>query len=388
MPQHANVRDGGTSVHGISRAYFNKLVGMYYREGMRKPAQNGNPGKLELSSSSITRHFLGARWRDPDDQNDVMVLQQMFAAMRRHEVDNCVAVLREFCISSQCSVLSLKFRKWRLRGEGGSASPAGCGGDRFNVRPAQVAGLDTVDVVPRKRRFEANRAEDERWFATDDNDGCDDDDSSVSMRSTVVRAPISRPNTLRHRGEPSEPVDKVQALHGPYKLIQAIGENNIGSAAWSSHGESGVHPASSTASSHSLSSAALLSNLFRQVAEQTTHVSAFKTQSVLSSQAKVLPLMVSATGPSLASLQAFTSIPATKYHLPACVANGRPFHGITPSRDDVMYSSSGDMQQVRAKNFCGGQSASAPLAESLLSSIKMSSSTLPPFKHVLQACLQ
>ena len=214
MSQHANVRDGGTSVDGVSRACLNKLVGMHYQEGMRKPARNGNPGELEPSSSRLARHFLRARWRDPDDQEDLMVLQQMFVVMHRHEVDNCVAVLREFC-------------KWR-------PGPAGRGGDRFNIRPAQAAGFDTVDVVLRnvRRRIEASRTQEERSFATDDADDCDDDDDAVSMRSTVVQAPISRKAQMP-MGEPAEPADKVQALHG---LVQEIRKNNMSWAANTSAG--------------------------------------------------------------------------------------------------------------------------------------------------------
>jgi hypothetical protein len=386
MSQHANVCDGGTSIDGVSRACLNKLVGMHYQEGMRKPARNGNPGELEPSCSRLARHFLKARWRDPDDQEDLMVLQQMFAVMHRHEVDNCVAVLREFC-------------KWR-------PGPAGRGDDRFNVRPAHVAGLDTVDEVLRnvRRRIEASRAQEERLFDADDADDCDDDDA-VSMRSTVVGAPISRPKAQMPVRQPDEPVDKVQALHG---LIQEIRKNNMG---WAANGSavarsssgasahSSAHPASA-ASSQSLSSADLLNNLFRQVAAQTASIS---QQPMLSSQAMVSPPMLSgpvASSRSFVSSQPMLAMPAAKHPAPATlamgsVAKGSPFLGSTPSRDDISNASSAHVQRLCASFGVGpSASGSGSLAggQSLLSSIKLPSSTcgltLPPLKHVIQASLE
>eukprot|EP00293_Proteomonas_sulcata_P017458 CAMPEP_0184289686 /NCGR_PEP_ID=MMETSP1049-20130417/2073_1 /TAXON_ID=77928 /ORGANISM="Proteomonas sulcata, Strain CCMP704" /LENGTH=433 /DNA_ID=CAMNT_0026596571 /DNA_START=12 /DNA_END=1313 /DNA_ORIENTATION=- len=111
MPQHASVRDGGTGVDGVSRAGLNKIVGQSYAEGMRKPSRNGNTGILHLDSAhKLARHFLKAKWRNPDAPEDMSVLQQVWNTMQPHEVTNCVKVLREF-------------RSW-------APGPAGRGGDR------------------------------------------------------------------------------------------------------------------------------------------------------------------------------------------------------------------------------------------------------------------
>lgn len=49
---------------GVSRAGLNKIVGMHFAEGMRKPSRNGNPGELSSDAAHrLARHFLKARWR-------------------------------------------------------------------------------------------------------------------------------------------------------------------------------------------------------------------------------------------------------------------------------------------------------------------------------------
>jgi hypothetical protein len=257
MSQHANVKDGGTSVDGVSRAGLNKLLGTYFLEGMRKPSRNGNPGDLDSPcASKLARHFLKVRWRNPDEPEDCMVLQQMFSVMQPNEVQICIAVLREFT-------------KWR-------PGPAGRGGDRANVRTASDAGADPVDAVLRtvRQRIEEASPPSGRCAASVD-DGTDEDDcdDDMSMRSTVVNAPVATRPSLPH------PVDKVQAMQS---LIDDIRRRTLGgscaptaatssasggarsSHAWtSSAGNTVVSPSIAGASS-----ADLLESIFRQVASQ------------------------------------------------------------------------------------------------------------------------
>jgi hypothetical protein len=212
LSQHASVRDGGTSVDGVSRAALNKMVGLQFSEGMRKPARNGNPGDLDSGALKLSRHFLRARWRDPDDQEDLMVLQQMFTVMSPQEVEQSVRILRDFT-------------KWR-------PGPAGRGGDRA-VRTASQAGLEEV-LRNVQQRIAASMAEADRLaLACDEDDDLDDD--NLSMRSTVVGAPV-RASTSKpegptreanraaagkqarahepERASPAAPVDKVTAMQG------------------------------------------------------------------------------------------------------------------------------------------------------------------------------
>jgi len=256
MSQHANVRDGGTSVDGVSRAGLNKLVGSQYNEGMRKPARNGNPGDVDSpGASKLARHFLKARWRDPDDPEDCMVLQQMFSTMERRDVDHCILVLREFS-------------SWR-------PGPAGRGGARANVRCASDAGFDEVDTVLRnvRQRIESTQLSSIRTLITDDEeeeeeeDDCDD---AMSMRSTVVQMPQAP--TPAARLPPVHSVDKVKILQG---LIEDIRQQN---QIKYHHIQSAPHDARSghawtplpvePKSSEGTSSADLLHSLFRQVASQ------------------------------------------------------------------------------------------------------------------------
>ena len=64
LSDYADIRVGGASVDGVSRAGLNKMVGMNFSEGMRKPSRNGNPGELSSAAAHrLARHFLKARWR-------------------------------------------------------------------------------------------------------------------------------------------------------------------------------------------------------------------------------------------------------------------------------------------------------------------------------------
>jgi len=97
LAQYADIRVGGSSVDGVSRAGLNKIVGTYFAEGMRKPARNGNPGELvSLSAHRLARHFLRARWRNPDDAEDMKAMAPFFEDMSPHQVEQCISVLREF----------------------------------------------------------------------------------------------------------------------------------------------------------------------------------------------------------------------------------------------------------------------------------------------------
>jgi hypothetical protein len=96
--EHADVRDGGAAIHGISRAALNKMVGACFHEGVRRPVRKG--WALGAEKAKAARHFLQARWRSPDDVEDRMVLSSVFNTMSREEVQESIKLLREF---QQCS---------------------------------------------------------------------------------------------------------------------------------------------------------------------------------------------------------------------------------------------------------------------------------------------
>jgi len=93
--QHADARDGGAALHGVSRAALNKMVGVRFFEGMRKPSRNVT-STGGLLSNKLSRHFLKSRWRTPDDQEDCRVLSVIFSSMLPEQVDHCITLLREF----------------------------------------------------------------------------------------------------------------------------------------------------------------------------------------------------------------------------------------------------------------------------------------------------
>ena len=95
--EHAHLRDGGAAIHGISRAAFNKIVGVNFHTGMRKLSRNGNQSKLVREEhTKLARHFLKVRWRDPEDVEDRWILSTVFNTMYSHNVQDCVDLLREF----------------------------------------------------------------------------------------------------------------------------------------------------------------------------------------------------------------------------------------------------------------------------------------------------
>jgi hypothetical protein len=240
MPRQAHVRDGGSSVDGVSRALLNKLVGKRFREGMRRPGRNGSPHKLEpLSSKLMRRHFLQARWRDPDEQEDLIVLQQIFKMMHRDESDRCIEVLREFSKSDH------------------------------------DAGLHVVRHHVR-RCIEARRAQVERSFATENDD--DSDEATLSTHSAAIQPSILRPTAdqTAHRptAAPAKPVDRVQAIH---ELIQETRRNSFDLAA-NADSAARLLPVASAHSSAQLSSCDLLGDLFRQMSSQQTRVAASSAQ--------------------------------------------------------------------------------------------------------------
>ena len=97
LSEHADIRVGGSSVDGVSRAGLNKIVGKHFAEGMRKPSRNGNPGELEsVAAHRLSRHFLRARWRNPDDAEDMRVMEPFFRNLTPPQFHLCVSVLREF----------------------------------------------------------------------------------------------------------------------------------------------------------------------------------------------------------------------------------------------------------------------------------------------------
>ena len=90
------MRDGGVAVNGVSRAALNKIVGRHFQEGMRKPSRNGGAGEVQSADAhKLARHFLQARWRNPDNWDDRLVLNSILHVLSRAEAENCIAVLRE-----------------------------------------------------------------------------------------------------------------------------------------------------------------------------------------------------------------------------------------------------------------------------------------------------
>jgi hypothetical protein len=396
MSQHANVKDGGTSVDGVSRAGLNKLLGAYFQEGMRKPSRNGNPGDLDSPcASKLARHFLKVRWRDPDEPEDCMVLQQMFSIMQPHEVQSCIAVLREFT-------------KWR-------PGPAGRGGDRANVRTASDAGADPVDAVLRtvRQRIEAASPPSGRCAASVD-DGTDEDDcdDDMSMRSTVVNAPAASRPSLPH------PVDKVQAMQS---LIDDIRRRTLGgrcapgvgpaggtvnssasagarsSHAWtSSAGNTEFSPSAAGASS-----ADLLESLFRQVASQQLNktasqpLSGFLSPSVAqpSSHRPLLQCGIKRTVEQRDAAEVALANQAAHVHadlgVPLRQLVSKPPLEATSNRcspEEVVVGSSLRIEQLCAviAASCGAGDAleSAPWGGPKMQS-HVPNLTLPPLRHVL-----
>jgi hypothetical protein len=94
--EHASIRDGGVAINGVSRAALNKIVGRHFQEGMRKPSRNGGAGEVQSADAhKLARHFLHARWRNPDNMDDRLVLNSILHVLSRAEAENCIAVLRE-----------------------------------------------------------------------------------------------------------------------------------------------------------------------------------------------------------------------------------------------------------------------------------------------------
>ena len=258
LSKYASVKDGGACVDGVTRAALNKMAGAYFQEAMRKPARNGNPGELDQGAAKLSRHFLRARWRDPDDTEDCMVLQQMFAVMGPQEVEHCVQVLRDFS-------------RWR-------PGPAGRGGDR-TVRTASEAGLSGDEAMRSvRRRIEAGMAAAQRTALADSDDDGDDD---MSMRSTVVcdsgaRRPRA-PATPCRASAPLAPVDKVVQLEGMIDHIRrrslvsgaALGASPHGVSHGMAKGSAAAAAAAATPDDgRSVTSADLLHSLFHMLGTQ------------------------------------------------------------------------------------------------------------------------
>jgi len=128
LSEHADIRVGGSSVDGVSRAGLTKIVGTHFAEGMRKPSRNGNPGELEsVAAHRLARHFLRARWRNPDDAEDMRVMEPFFRNLTPPQFHLCVSVLREFM-------------QWR-------PGPAGRSRDRDAVSQQGGASKHRGDVV-------------------------------------------------------------------------------------------------------------------------------------------------------------------------------------------------------------------------------------------------
>eukprot|EP00960_Hanusia_phi_P010960 322119-Hanusia_phi.AAC.2 len=234
LPQHASVRDGGTGVDGISRAGLNKIVGNTFNEGMRKPSRNGNPGELgSVAAHKLARHFLRARWRNPDDSQDLVVLQQMFCMMQPHQVANCVLVLREFS-------------KWR-------PGPAGRGGDRASGKLGEFRKL---------KQEEESRCVKQKIEDTREKDVCEDDDDdnsdAFSMRSTVVNVRrVQESDEISIKKASPEMASDTHSFKGlltPATTVQEI------------LNQSSVNTTVHNLSDHKLSSADILNTLFLQVA--------------------------------------------------------------------------------------------------------------------------
>ena len=284
LSHHAHVKDGGTSVDGVTRAALNKMVGLYFHEGMRKPARNGNPGELDLGQCKLSRHFLRARWRDPDDPEDCMVLHQMMTTMQQHEVERCIAVLREFT-------------KWR-------PGPAGRGGDRAMRATVEAHARDPIPRNVRQRIESSLSAQ-----ADEEEDDDYDDDDTMSMRSTIAAgqiAAVQRSESSRQpmqAGMPTAPADRVLQLQ---MLMDDIRRKNAATVEPTTAGmvltpSVGVEPSATTRASASnvstaenLSSAELLDILYRRIAAQQTAPQAAQ---------------MCATSPSLTTATPMTSMP-------------------------------------------------------------------------------
>ena len=94
---HADIRNGGTSVDGISRAALNKIVGLHFSQGMRKTASFCNLVETTpVARRHMARHFLRVRWRNPDDPADMRALEPLFEELSPSQVMLCISVLREF----------------------------------------------------------------------------------------------------------------------------------------------------------------------------------------------------------------------------------------------------------------------------------------------------
>ena len=278
LSHHAHVKDGGTSVDGVTRAALNKMVGLYFREGMRKPARNGNPGELDLGQCKLSRHFLRARWRDPDDPEDCMMLHQMMTTMQQHEVERCIAVLREFT-------------KWR-------PGPAGRGGDRA-MRATMEA--HARDPIPRNVR---QRIEPSLSAQADDEEDDDAADDTMSMRSTIAAGQRSESSRQKMQPDtPTAPADRVSELQ---MLLDHIRRKNAATVEPTTAGmvltpPVGIDPSATTSASAShvsmaenLSSAQLLDILYRRIAAQQTAPQAAQR---------------CATSPSLTTATPMTSMP-------------------------------------------------------------------------------
>jgi hypothetical protein len=383
MSQHANVKDGGTSVDGVSRAGLNKLLGTYFLEGMRKPSRNGNPGDLDSPcASKLARHFLKVRWRDPDEPKDCMVLQKMFSIMQPNEVQSCIAVLREFT-------------KWR-------PGPAGRGG-RANVRTASDAGTDPVDAVLRTVRQRIEKASPPSGHcAASVDDGTDEDDcdDDMSMRSTVVNAPAATRPSLPH------PVDKVQAMQS---LIDDIRRRTLGGScaptaatisasggarslhAWtSSAGNTVVSPSVAGASS-----ADLLESIFRQVASQQLNKAASQPLSgflslLVAQPSSHRPLFLCgvndvakvALATQAAHVHAELGVPSLpQRHL----VSKPPLESISNrgSPEEAVVGSCFRIQQLCAVIAAAGAGDASESAPSLKMQSHVPDLTLPPLRHVL-----
>ena len=251
LSHHAHVKDGGASVDGVTRCAVNKMVGLYFNEGMREPARNGNPGELNPEQCRLSRHFLRARWRDPDDPGDCMVLHQMIAVMAPEEAERCLAVLREFTT-------------WR-------PGPAGRGGDRTMRERLEAHARGQISRNVRQCIEPSLSAQDED----------DEDDDTMSMLSTIVAG--QQKVSSRQQVQQSiltTPADRVSQL---LMLMDHIRRKNAATAEPMQPTTAGmvltppvgIEPsvttsasASNVSTAESLSSAELLDILYRRIAAQ------------------------------------------------------------------------------------------------------------------------
>ncbi|KAJ1490381.1 hypothetical protein T484DRAFT_2018737 [Baffinella frigidus] len=158
LSHHASVKDGGSGVEGISRGRLNKMAGSIFQEGMRKPSRNGNPGDVQFDK--LARHFLKARWRNPDNEEDMAFVEPFLCNLAPQEAATCLAMLRV------CA-------KWR-------PGPAGRGGDRAlktstpkRSSPVEAANEEVRSV--RRKHLSSCGTDDES-----------EDEDAQSMHDTVV----------------------------------------------------------------------------------------------------------------------------------------------------------------------------------------------------------